>query len=157
MTESGRCQKGKEKTRPLSEEKYPQLPRKILPEGYGENDVKLMTVDPYRLFAFWEVMRDIPEIYRGDLNIRIHDVTGAGLEGLSADSSFDIRVNERIGKRYIRVRPAGEFVADIGIIHDGIFISLARSVKVSTPQAGVSEQGAGPREIYEASARRMGY
>ncbi len=150
--------KGSEKMHPLSEEKYSPAQWKIFPEEYGENDIKLMTVDPYRLFAFWEVMEDIPEIYRGDINIRIHDVTGAGFEGLGAeDSYFDIKADERIGKSYIRVRPAGEFVADIGIIHDGIFISLARSMKVSTPRAGISEQGAWPQEIYETGPPRMGY
>jgi hypothetical protein len=149
--------KGREKVHPLSEETYSSEQWKIFPEEYGEDDIKLMTVDPYRLFAFWEVMKDIPEIYRGDLNIRIHDVTGAGSEGFSADSYFDIKVDERIGKSYITVRPAGEFVADIGIIHDGIFISLAKSIKVSTPRAGVSEQGAWPQEIYEAVPPRMGY
>lgn len=149
--------KGREKIHPLSEEKYSSAQWKIFPEEYGENDIKLMTVDPYGLFAFWEVMEDIPEIYSGDLNIRICDITGAGLEGLSADSYFDIKVNERIGKSYITVRPAGEFVADIGIIRDGIFISLARSMKVSTPRAGVSEQGAWPQEIYEAGTPCVGY
>jgi hypothetical protein len=144
--------KGKEKTRPLSEEKYPQLPRKILPEGYGENDIKLMTVDPYKLFVFWEVREDTSKMFTGDINIRIHDVTGTG--SLSENSYFDIKVNERIGKRYIDVGPDRVFVADIGIIHEGIFISIVRSHEVSTPRASVSEQGVWPQEIYET---RSGY
>lgn len=146
--------KGKEKTRPLSGEKYPRLPLKILPEGYDENDIKLMTVDPYKLFVFWEVREDTSKMFTGDLNIRIYDVTGTGLGGLSENSYFDIKVNERIGKRYIDVGPDRVFVADIGIIHEGIFISIVRSHEVSTPRASVSEQGAWPQEIYET---RSGY
>jgi hypothetical protein len=137
--------KGKGKRPPLSE-------WKILPEEYGENYIKLMTVDPHKLFVFWEVREDAREAYSGDLNIRIHDITGTDTDSLSANY-FDVKVDERIGKRYIGVSPAGQFSAEIGIIYDGIFLSLAKSMKVSTPRAGVPEQGAWPQEIYEAISR----
>ena len=137
--------KGKGKKPPLSE-------WKILPEEYGENYIKLMTVDPHKLFVFWEVREDAREAYSGDLNIRIHDMTGTDTDSLSANY-FDVKVDERIGKRYIGVSPARRFAAEIGIIYDGIFLSLAKSMKVSTPRAGVPEQGAWPQEIYEAISR----
>jgi hypothetical protein len=136
---------GKEKRPPLSE-------WKIFPEEYGENYIKLMTVDPHKLFVFWEVREDAREAYSGDLNIRIHDIGGTDTDSLSANY-FDVKVDERIGKRYIGVSPAGQFSAEIGIIYDGIFLSLAKSMKVSTPRAGVPEHGAWPQEIYEAGGR----
>jgi hypothetical protein len=136
---------GKEKRPPLSE-------WKIFPEEYGENYIELMTVDPHKLFVFWEVREDAREAYSGDLNIRIHDMTGIDTDSLSANY-FDVKVDKRIGKRYIVVSPAGQFSAEIGIIYDGIFLALAKSMKVSTPRAGVPEQGAWPQEIYEAISR----
>jgi hypothetical protein len=123
----------KEKVYPLAEEKYPPLPWEILPTEYGENYITLMTVDPFKIFAFWEVREDTTKIFKGDLTVRIYDITGIDFDSMDANSYLDIRVAERIGKSYIDVGSDKEFIADIGIIYDGIFITIARSHKVSTP------------------------
>ena len=43
-------------------------------------------------------------------------------------------MNDRIGDGYISVSPERDYIADIGIVYsEGIFITVARSLKVSTP------------------------
>jgi hypothetical protein len=37
---------------------------------------------------------------------------------------------------YLDVAPAKEYIADIGIFYNGIFMGIARSRRVSTPGAG---------------------
>jgi hypothetical protein len=122
-------------------EARPPTPWAVLPEEYGENSVTLMTVDPYRLFAFWEVREETLEIFRGEVDIRVYDVTDIDFDRMDANSCFDVRADARIGKCYISVNPEREYTADIGIIFDGIYIAIARSAKVSTPRATVSEEG----------------
>jgi hypothetical protein len=65
-------------------------------------------------------------------------------------------MNKRIGRMYIDVVPEREFIADIGIIYEGIFITIARSNKVSTPCVSVSEEGILPSMLYETGLR-IGY
>jgi hypothetical protein len=126
--------KGGEKEVPL------QKPRAVLPEEYGENSVTLMPVDPYRLFAFWEVRKETLETFRGEVDIRVYDVTDIDFDTMDANSYLDIKVDARIGKCYVSVNPEREYIADVGIIFDGIFIAIARSARVSTPRAAVSEE-----------------
>jgi hypothetical protein len=126
--------KGWEKEAPL------QTQRAVLPEEYGENSVTLITVDPYRLFAFWEVRKETLETFRGEVDIRVYDVTDIDFDTMDANSYLDIKVDARIGKCYVSVNPEREYIADVGIIFDGIFIAIARSAKVSTPRSAVSEE-----------------
>jgi hypothetical protein len=143
--------------KPVIEEKYPPMPLEILPTEYGENNITLMTVDPNKLFTFWEVREDTLAMHEGNLNVRVYDVTGVEFDGTNANSYFDIAVNERIGSRYIDVSPEKEFITDIGIIYfEGIFITVARSNKVSTPPLTVSEEGMLPQKLYETGLR-IGY
>jgi len=65
-------------------------------------------------------------------------------------------VYERIGSSYMDVSPEKEFITDIGIIYEGIFITIARSQRVLTPKAFVSEEEALPRQLYETGLR-IGY
>lgn len=139
------------------EEKIPPTPWETLPPEYGENTITLITVDPNKLFTYWEVREDILTIFTGNLNIRVYDVTGIDFDGMNANSYFDIAANERIGSCYIDVSPAKEIIADIGIIYfEGIFITVARSNKVSTPPIPVSEEGMLPQKLYDTSLR-IGY
>jgi hypothetical protein len=108
-----------------------------LPSEYGENGVTVMPVNPYKLFAFWEVRQETLNIFKGSLNLRIYDVTGIDFETTNAHSFIDREVNERVGKMYLEVSPSKEYIADIGIMYNGIFIGVARSPRVSTPGAGV--------------------
>ena len=66
-------------------------------------------------------------------------------------------MTERIGRTYIDAVPEKEFIADIGIVYEGIFITIARSNIVSTPRASVSEEeGFLPSKLYETGIR-IGY
>jgi hypothetical protein len=135
---------------------YQTIPWEKFPVEYGENGITLMPVDPRRLFVFWEVRKDAMESYEGDLTIRVYDVVDDGFNPVDAGSYFDIAAGERMGRRYIDVRPARQFIADIGISHDGIFIAIARSPRVSTPRAGVSTPGEFSRKPSEDDIR-VGY
>lgn len=109
-----------------------------LPHEYGENYIILTTVNPYRLFTLWEVKEETLDICQGTLLIRLYDVTGVDIDAADALIFEEMPVRERIGKRYFDVSPAREYVAEVGILYDGIFLGIARSSRVSTPVAGVS-------------------
>jgi hypothetical protein len=128
-------------------------PQAVLPEEYGENYVSLVTVDPYRLFAFWEVREETLEIFRGEVDIRVYDVTDVDFDMVDANSYLDVKVDARIGKCYISVSPEREYLADVGIIFDGIFISIARSARVSTPRGTVLREGILPYVVWEIGLR----
>jgi len=146
----------KVKVRPSPEPKHAPAPRETLPAEYGENDVTLMVVNPHKLFTFWEIREDTLEIFKGKLVVRLYDITGIDLEEAQANSFADIEVSERIGKEYIHADPKREYIADIGIIYDGTFITIARSQKISTPGEGVPEEALALYEIYETDLR-IGY
>ena len=149
--------KEKEKVTPSIEEKIPLIPQEEMPSEYGENDITLMIVDPYKLFAFWEVREDTLKIFKGDLQIRLYDITGVDFSKNDANSYLDLPVTERMGRTYIDAVPEKEFIADIGIVYEGIFITIARSNIVSTPRASVSEgEGLLPPKLYETGIR-IGY
>ncbi len=150
-------EKEKEKVTPSIEEKIPLIPQEEMPSEYGENDITLMIVDPYKLFAFWEVREDTLKIFKGDLQIRLYDITGVDFSKNDANSYLDLPVTERMGRTYIDAVPEKEFIADIGIVYEGIFITIARSNIVSTPRASVSEgEGLLPPKLYETGIR-IGY
>jgi hypothetical protein len=139
------------------ETEYAPVSWEKLPSEYGENGITLMTVDPNKLFTFWEVREDTLEIYIGTLIIRLYDVTGVDFDGTNANSYYDITVNERIGSCYIDVSPEKEFIADIGIINFlGTFFTIIRSNRVSTPRAKITEEGILPQKFYETDIR-VGY
>lgn len=135
----------------------PPTPWAVLPEEYGENAVTLMTVDPYRLFAFWEVREETLKIFRGEVNIRVYDVTDIDFDRVDANSCFDVRADGRIGKCYVSVKPERQYIADIGIIFDGIFIAIARSARVSTPRATVLEEEGFLLSLPTETGLRSGY
>jgi hypothetical protein len=143
--------------KPLIEEKYPLTPWETLPAEYGEDSIVLMTVDPNKLFTYWEAREDTLAMHEGNLNIRVYDVTGVEFDGTNANSYFDIAVSEKIGSRYIDVSPGKEFITDIGIINiEGIFITIARSNKVLNPRITISEEVVLPQKLYETGLR-VGY
>jgi hypothetical protein len=135
---------------PVKVEKYPPLPIGILPEEYGEDAIALMTVDPRKLFIYWEVREDTLTKLTGDLNIRLYDVTGIDFDGTNASSYHDLAVSNRIGSWYLDVNPEREFVADVGVIDpSGVFTTIARSNKASTPREGKAEEGVLHPRLYE--------
>ncbi|MEW6570161.1 MAG: DUF4912 domain-containing protein [Nitrospirota bacterium] len=120
-------------------------PVRGLPLEYGENSVTLLMVDPYKIFSFWEVREDTLRIFKGKLTLRVYDVTDISLDKIEESKFYDIAVGERIGKYYINVSPSREFVTDIGVFYDGIFITVARSNRVATPRVIAPEPR--PHEI----------
>lgn len=127
-----------------------------LPTEYGENYITAITVDPYQIFVFWEVREDSLKIFKGNLGIRVYDVTDIDFETTEANSYFDIQVSERIGSTYINVSPSKDFIADIGVFYEGIFLTFARSKRVSTPRFGIFVEGLLTGEMYE-SGFNIGY
>jgi hypothetical protein len=147
--------KKKRTVRSAAREKNPAIPQEILPSEYGENGITLMPVDPHKLFVFWEMRQDTLERYEGEPTIRVYDVDGIVLND-TGNAWFDIGVSERIGSRYIDVCPDREFIADFGIIYEGIFIAVARSRKVSTPGPDITLKSESPQKLHETGTR-VGY
>ncbi len=155
-----KAETGKNAEKPAKKVK-PKVKRKAelketLPAGYEENGITLMTVDPLKIFTFWEVREDTLSKFKGDLAVRVYDMTNAGFDKMNECSHFDLTVSERIGGMYIDAAPEKEFVADIGIVCEGVFISITRSNKVSTPRATASETEALSLSFF-ASGFRIGY
>ena len=135
----------------------PAAPSMPLPSEYGENDVSLLTVNPSRLFAFWEIREDTLRIFQGYPKLRLYDVSDVDIDSMDASSYIDMEIDNRIGDRYISVSPGKYYFADIGILYGGgIFISLARSLKVSTPYGMVAEEEVVPERISDNDPR-VGY
>ena len=108
-----------------------------------------MTVDPWKLFAYWEVKENTLSKIKGTLVLRVYDVTGIYFDGKNANLVFDVPVYGRIGDSYIGVGPDKAFIVDIGAVSKaGDFVKIARSNKSSTPALKVAkEEGALPRNI----------
>ena len=115
--------------------KYPVSPVETLPSEYGENGITLIVVDPYRLFSFWEVKEDTLKIFKGELTLKIYDMTYNDPTCEEPPLFLEKKVSQRIGDMYIDVLPGKKYIADIGIVFsEGIFISVARSNHVTTPE-----------------------
>ena len=125
--------------------------KKALPVEYGEDRITLMTVDPWKLFAYWEVKENTLSKIKGTLVLRVYDVTGIYFDGKNANLVFDVPVYGRIGDSYIGVGTDRAFIVDIGAVSKGgDFVAIARSNQASTPALKVAkEEGALPQEIYE--------
>ncbi len=129
---------------------YPPTPVGVLPEEYGEDAIALMIVEPRKLFIYWEVSKDTMLLYKGDIVLRLYDVTGIDFDGENANSYIDLTLYKRIGDLYMDVQPEREYIADIGIKDNtGTFTTIARSNKVLTPPEGRAEKGMLHPRIYE--------
>ncbi|TAL26627.1 MAG: DUF4912 domain-containing protein [Nitrospirae bacterium] len=127
----------------------PAVFKKGLPAEYGKDRITLMTVDPWKLFAYWEVSGEMPAKLKGKLVLRVYDVTGIYFDGRNANIVFDIPVHERVGDGYIGVGPGRNFVVAIGIVTpDGSFAEIALSNNAATPAVMVTmEEGLLPQAI----------
>lgn len=125
--------------------------KKALTAEYGEDRITLMTVDPWKLFAYWEIKENTLSKIKGTLVLRVYDITGIYFDGKNANLVFDVPVYGRIGDSYIGVGPGKAFIVDIGAVSKaGDFVAIARSNQASTPALKVAnEEGALPQEIYE--------
>lgn len=132
--------------------------KKAFPAEYGEDRITLMTVNPWKLFAYWEVKENTLSKIKGTLVLRVYDVTGIYFDGKNANLVFDVPVYGRIGDSYIGVGPDKAFIVDIGAVSKaGDFVAIARSNQASTPALKVAkEEGIAPEEI-DGTSPAVGY
>jgi hypothetical protein len=117
----------------------------ILPELGEEDRLVLMTVDPYLVYAYWNLTTDRIEAAQAlfgkdelDAHVlRFHDTTGIDVDGVNCGNSFDVRIHLDAGKWYVRLwSPERRYCADIGLRgKDGRLVALVRSNLIETPAA----------------------
>jgi len=119
-----------------------------LPQGYGVEQITLMTRDPFIAYAYWEASSARIERERtwfgwdAKLCIRIYDITGVPFDGRNAIGYYDQEITDQIGGWYFDLgRPSHSFCADLGLITpEGRFLTLARSNYITMPRDGVSDR-----------------
>ena len=141
---------------PAQTDTHPPAPLMGLPAEYGENEIAIIIVEPRKIFLFWEVRESTLRIFHGDLHIRVYDVTDDDFRNIGEKFCLDLSVGERIGSLYLDVLPAREYVADIGILYEDIFITIARSNKVTTPRGAALDEGLLPAGLLDGG-QRIGY
>ncbi len=120
-----------------------------LPDRYGLTELVVMVVDPFHLFAYWEVT---PESLRQALDslgaemdgaravIRMYDVSLIHFDGTNAHHTFDIDIGLEARGWYVPVWTAEKsYCADLGFVaRTGRFHAITRSNVIHTPRAGAS-------------------
>jgi len=116
-----------------------------LPDLGKEDRLVLMAVDPYLVFAYWNLTPDRIEAAQAlfgkdelDTHVlRFHDTTGVEFDGVNCGNSFDVRIHLDAGKWYVRMwSPERRYCADIGLRgKDGRLVALVRSNLIETPAA----------------------
>ncbi|MDD4013413.1 MAG: DUF4912 domain-containing protein [Candidatus Omnitrophica bacterium] len=151
-------------SRSTAPEVAPRIERKYhVPNGYNDNKVVLLIRDPWTLFSFWEIKKDIEDKVRDQIRqkglipekliLRVYDVTGKDpSEGVAP--AFDFEVREWVNTWYVHTGNHGRsWMVDVGILcTNGEFFCLARSNVVTAPTYGMSEstdeQWKCPEELY---------
>ncbi len=123
-----------------------------IPWGYGRDLITAMPVDPERLYAYWEVTDDAIARARGGLGpggdtaylcLRLHDVTGRIFDGTNAHAYFDLGIDRSLRQYFFHVgKPTSEAIVEIGMkSHEGYFVRMARSGRVTFPRRGPAYGG----------------
>ena len=96
-----------------------------LPQSYGRNRLVLLPVDPYLMYAYWELASDPPPTAGARAVLRFHEQS----------HPFDVEVDLDAGKSYVHLWSSAKvYQADLGLRgEDGSFIPLAQSNTVGTP------------------------
>ena len=126
-----------------------------LPDHYGRTELVLMVVDPFHLFAYWEVtpesLRQAQDALGAEMDgaravLRIYDISLIHFDGINAHHTFDIDISLEARNWYLPVWTAEKsYCADLGFVaRTGRFHAIARSNVVHTPRAGVSHRTEGP-------------
>jgi hypothetical protein len=119
--------------------------------SYGRTELVLMVVDPFHLFAYWEVtpesLRQAQDALGAEMDgaravIRMYDVSLIHFDGTNAHHTFDIDIGLEAPGWYIPLWTAEKsYCADLGFLaRTGRFHALARSNVLHTPRAGVSDR-----------------
>lgn len=122
----------------------PSLPA-FIPWSYGRDRVRALAVDPERLYVYWEVTDEAREGARAKLgagastawlSLRVYDTTGRLFDGTNAHSYFDHRVENGSRQWFFDIgKPGSEAFVEIGMkSHEGYFVRIARSGRVSFPR-----------------------
>jgi hypothetical protein len=116
-----------------------------LPDLGEDNRLVLMAVDPYLIYAYWNLTSERIEAAQALFEedeieahvLRFHDITGVDFDGVNCGSSFDLKINLEARKWYVRLwSPERRYCADIGLRgKDGRLVALIRSNLVETPAA----------------------
>jgi hypothetical protein len=128
----------------------PHADPRSLPEQYGHTRLTVLVRDPEWLFAYWEITEEDARSHGlsgasqagPKIALRVYDVTGVRFTGGNARSFFDVPVTEYAKSWYLHVGvPCRSWSVDLGTIGaDGTFTVIARSNRVETPRAAVSDE-----------------
>ncbi|MBI4823387.1 MAG: DUF4912 domain-containing protein [Nitrospirae bacterium] len=136
---------------------FPALPIRDFSTEYSMDTVIALTLEPRKVFIYWEVTENTFKKLDGELVLRVYDVTGIATPA-DAISYFDISI-QRIGSVYIEVMPEREFIMETGIFKKKVFSRISRSNRVSTPLAMPFKKGpppALPEKYYEVVGGGLG-
>jgi hypothetical protein len=134
-----------------------------LANGYNDNKAVLLIRDPWTLYSYWEVKKDVEEGVRNKIRekgltpqknvLRVYDITGKDPnEGVTP--AFDFELRDWATTWYIHTGNHGRtWMVDIGILcTNGEFFCLVRSNVVTAPVYGMSDisddQWKCPEELY---------
>jgi hypothetical protein len=123
----------------------PDLAAGQIPWGYGHDRVTAMSVDPDRLYAYWEVLETSIAAARAALgrggagawlNLRVYDTTGRIFDGTNAHGTTDHRVERGDRQWFFTLgKPTSDVIVEIGMKSDeGYFVKIARSSRVEFPR-----------------------
>jgi hypothetical protein len=120
-----------------------------IPHRYGDNKVVLMVRDPWTVFAYWEIKKEVEDNVREEIakrglvvsksTLRVYDVTGLDQNSCS-NIVFDFNLTNNAESWYIHGDPEREWAAEVGLLcTNGEFFRLVRSNVVRTPANRVSD------------------
>lgn len=120
--------------------------------------VSLMVVDPYKLFAFWEVSeKDLDNIVKDgegfSFLLRVYFFREGEQTGF-----FDVKIAEPYGKKYIEVIPERGYQVELLLVKSSATYSLSLSPVKYTPAYRIDREFSSPEEseIYESQIPRKG-
>ncbi len=131
----------------IPSEAAPQEPTE-LPSSYGRTRLTLMEIEPFWIYAYWEVT---PQDFRsackqlgGDADtgiewvLRFYDITRAPFPAGKVYDHFDVPVDLRAGNWYVNLWSGDKtYFAEIGPRSGaGRFLAIRRSNVVCVPRAG---------------------
>src|SRR5262245_39969914 len=120
-------------------------PQEDIPWGYGVDRVTAMSVDPERLYIYWEVTDQAiararvglgPAGRDAWLNLRVYDVTDRIFDGTIAHAYFDHSISRTDRQWFFFLgRPTSTVVVEIGLnAAEGYFVRIVRSGRVDFPR-----------------------
>jgi hypothetical protein len=124
-----------------------------IPWGYGADRVTAMSVDPKKLFVYWEVTDAAIAAARKNLggggagawlNVRVYDISGRLFDGTNAHSYFDHGVDRAQRHWFFEInKPTSTTCVEIGMKSaEGYFVKIARSGRVDFSRDAPQPDGA---------------